>query len=313
MKLRSRIDLNLLAVFDAIVMRGSVTQAGRHLNLSQSAVSHALGRLRREFDDPLFVRSGNALVPTALARSIIDPVRSALRGVEIAVAAATRFDPATTNRLFRIGLRPTIEAQLFAPLVLRATAQAPSVRLASIDFRRRELAHVLAEGELDIAVDVASPSSATLRTAPLSSDALVVVARPGHPRVAGAIDLPTYLALDHVMASPRSSGLGMEDEALAGIGAERRIAVRSQHINAAWRIVAESDMLLTLTRSNAEAMQHAAPLQALPLPIAIPPRALQLLWHETGERDPGNAWLRRLVCEAAGAAPMNSDHAVDLL
>ena len=300
MKLRSRIDLNLLAVFDAILTRGSVTAAARHLHLSQSAVSHALGRLRREFDDPLFVRTGNALAPTALARTIMDPVRGALRGVEIAVAAASRFDPATTTRLFRIGMRPTTEAQLFGALVLRATADAPGVRLASMDFRRRELARVLAEGGLDAAVDVVSRSTAGLCSAPLSSDRLVVVARPDHPRVSGTIDLPTYLALDHVMTTPRASGLGMEDEALAGQGAERRVAVRTQQIAAAWRIVAGSDMVLTLSRSHAEAMQHTAPLQVLELPIAVAPRTLHLLWHQTVERDPGNAWLRGLIGAAAG-------------
>ena len=295
MKLRSRIDLNLLAVFDAIVTRGSVTQAARHLNLSQSAISHALGRLRREFDDPLFVRIGNTLVPTALARSIVEPVRGALRGVEVAIAAASRFDPATTTRAFRIGMRPTTEAQFFEELVLRAVAEAPSARLASVNFRRRDLPRMLAEGGLDVAVDVPSRGAATLRSVPLSSEMLVVVARRNHPRVHGAIDLATYLALDHVLATPRSSGLGMEDDALAAAGQERRIVVRSQHVTAAWQIVAGSNMLLTLSRSNAEAMQQAAPLQILPLPIAVSPRALRLFWHETAERDPGTMWLRALI------------------
>lgn len=301
MKLRSRIDLNLLAVFDAIVARGSVTQAARHLNLSQSAISHALGRLRREFDDPLFVRTGNALVPTALAREITDPVRAALRGVEIAVAAAVRFDPATTTRLFRIGLRPTTEAQLYEAVVLAALAEAPAARFASVDFRRRDLARVLAEGGLDVVVDVLSRSGGPLRTTPLSRDTLVVVARPDHPRIAGAIDLATYLSLDHVMATPRSSGLGMEDEVLAAGGLERRIAVRSQHVTAAWRLVARTDMVLTIARSNARAMQQVAPLQILPLPVEVAPRTLHLLWHETAERDPGNAWLRGVISAVVAA------------
>ena len=300
MKLRSRIDLNLLVVFDAIVTRGSVTQAARHLHLSQSAISHALGRLRREFGDPLFVRTGNALVPTALARKITEPVRAALRGVEIAVAAAARFDPTTTTRLFRIGLRPTTEAQLYEAVVLAALADAPAARFASVDFRRRDLARVLADGGLDVVVDVLSRSGAPLKAKPLSRDTLVVVARHDHPRVTGAIDLSTYLALDHVMATPRSSGLGMEDEALAEQGHERRIAVRAQHVTAAWRIVARTDMVLTLARSNALAMQQVAPLQILPLPVEVAPRTLHLLWHESADRDPGNAWLRGVFASVAG-------------
>lgn len=301
MKLRSRIDLNLLAVFDAVFRRASVTEAARHLNLSQSAVSHALARLRRELDDPLFVRSGNTMVPTALARLIGEPVQGALRGIELAVLAAGRFEPATTQRAFRIGLRPTIEAQLFPRLALRALAQAPDVALTSVDFRRSDLAGALAGGDLDLALDVPSERTASLRSRVLRRDRLIVIARRGHPRIDGTLDLATYLAMGHVMASPRPAGLGIEDEALAAIGAERRIAIRCQHIDAACQVVAGSDLVLTTSQAQGEVVRRAADLQVLPLPIDVPPRALQLLWHEAAERDPGNAWLRGVIEEVAAA------------
>lgn len=129
--LRSRIDLNLLNMFEAVYSAQSVTAAAKRLNLSQSAVSHSLSRLRREFDDPLFVRMGNALVPTALARALAEPIRDALRGVNIALANAGQFAPETSDRLFRIGLRPTVEA-LFsktdAPHAQRSAARARGQR-----------------------------------------------------------------------------------------------------------------------------------------------------------------------------------------
>jgi DNA-binding transcriptional LysR family regulator len=296
-KLRSRIDLNLLAVLDAVYSRGSVTQAAHHLNLSQSAVSHALGRLRREFDDQLFVRSGSGLVPTALSHAIIEPVRNALLGVEIAIAAATRFDAATSERFFRIGLRPTTEAQLFADLVTRVRAEAPNVRLASVNFRRRDVGSVLSENLLDMIVDVPSDGTRSLRSAALRTDSLVVAVRRGHPAINGSIDLAAYIEAEHIVASPRSSGAGSEDKALMALGQERHIAIRAQHVAAAWRIVAESDMILTLPGSPANAMRPFADLQILPLPLDVPPRPLQLLWHAAVERDPGNGWLRQTVIE----------------
>ena len=295
MKLKSRIDLNLLAVFDAIYTRAGVTQAARHLHLTQSAVSHALNRLRREFDDPLFVRSGNALVPTALARAIAQPVQQALRGMEAAMAGAVRFDPATSTRLFRLGMRPTAEAQLFATLVRHVAAQAPQVRLASLDFRRADLSHALADGTLDVALDIPGPHSTGLCAAPLQAEELVVIARRDHPRVRDGIDLATYLALDHVIASPRSSGGGVEDAALTATGHERRIQIRCQHVGTAARIVAETDMLLTLSRTHAAAIADAAAVRLLPLPFAVPPRPRALLWHEATDRDPGLVWLRALI------------------
>ena len=300
MKLRSRIDLNLLAVFDAVHSRGSVTHAAHHLNLSQSAISHALGRLRREFDDQLFVRSGSGLVPTALSRAIIEPVRTALVGIDVAIAAATRFEVATSTRSFRIGLRPTTEAQLFGDLVARVRAKAPLVRLASVDFRRRDIEKVLAENALDMVVDIASDASRALHAAPLRTDTLVVVARRGHPVVDGSIDLVSYINAEHIVASPRPSGIGSEDKALAALGRERNVVIRAQHVAAAWRIVAGSDTILTLPAAHAEAMRPLADLQVLPLPLDVQARQLQLFWHAAVEQDPGNKWLRENVSALFG-------------
>jgi DNA-binding transcriptional LysR family regulator len=294
-KLKSRIDLNLLAVFDAIYSRESVTLAAHHLNLSQSAVSHALGRLRREFDDQLFVRSGSGLVPTALSRAIIAPVRNALVGVETAIAAASRFDTATSERRFRIGLRPTTEAQLFADLVARARAVAPFVQLASVNFRRRDVERALAENALDMIIDVPSDGTRTLHAAALRTDSLVVAARRGHPTIDGSISLDDYIGAEHVVASPRSSGTGSEDKALSVLGHERCIAVRTQHTPAAWQIVAESDLILTLPQSHAASMRPFGDLQIFALPLDVPPRPLQLMWHAAVDRDPGSRWLRDIV------------------
>ncbi len=299
LKLNSRFDLNLLTVFEAIYSRASVTLAARHLNLSQSAISHALGRLRREFGDQLFVRVGSGLVPTALARSIIEPVRTALRSVELAVVTASDFDPRSSDRTFRIAMRPTTEVRFFSDIVARVTADAPGVQIVSADFRRSELAQALAHGEVDMALDIASEATATLRTAPLRSDRLVVAARHGHPRIHGAVTLEAYLATGHVIASPRPAGLGPEDNALAEAGAERRIVARCQHVATAWNIVAGSDLILTLPLSHAESLRKFVDLQLLPLPVEVVPRALNLYWHEVADRDHGNAWLRQVIVDVA--------------
>lgn len=289
--------MNLLGTFEAIYTHGGVTAAARHLHLSQSAISHSLARLRVVFDDELFVRVGNAIVPTALARSIIDPVRDALQGVEQALVAAGRFDPHTSTRGFRIGLRQANEARVFAGIVAQAVRDAPGVTLASVNFRRSEVAEALARGELDLAIDVASNATAGLRAIPLQTDTMVVAVRRNHPRIAGAIDLSTYLAADHVQASPRPSGAGLEDEGLAALGETRRVAIRCQNIWSAWQIVAQSDLILTLLGTHAASLLPVADNQVLPLPFEIAPRPLQLLWHPVAERDPGNIWLRQLVRE----------------
>ncbi len=187
----ARFDLNLLRIFDAIFAKGGVSAAARHLNLSQPAISHALTRLRTQFDDPLFVRQGNRLVPTSAARAIAGPVREALRGLDVALDAAAAFDPAASTREFRIGVRLSGEMPRFSPLVSRVRAEAPNVALASVTFRRRDLVSMLANGDLDLALDVALPAHERMCRHYLGTEPLVVIARKDHPRVAGSIDLDT--------------------------------------------------------------------------------------------------------------------------
>ncbi|HJW57298.1 MAG TPA: LysR family transcriptional regulator, partial [Burkholderiaceae bacterium] len=118
----SRVDLNLFIVFEAIYAEGSVTRASQKLNLTQPAISHALGRLRQLFDDPLFERKGHAMVSTPLARSMIEPVRRALRGFEVTLNGLDQFDPATTRRQFTVALRDVLEATILPPLASQVTA-----------------------------------------------------------------------------------------------------------------------------------------------------------------------------------------------
>ncbi|HTU11548.1 MAG TPA: LysR family transcriptional regulator [Allosphingosinicella sp.] len=291
----NRFDLNLLTVFDAIYSHGGVSQAARHLNLTQSAVSHTLARLREAFGDPLFVRQGNAMTPTAAARNLVQPVRDALRSIDMALGGAAAFDPATSTRLFRIGLRPATEVPLLASLVEKVLALAPQVSIWSTYLRRERLDRVLESGALDVALDVQRQPSPGTRSISVERGALAVVVREGHPLVGDALDLPTYLALDHVFVSPRSAGLGLEDVALAGLGHERRIRIRCQHAISAWQIVAGSDFICTLPRSHAVMLQAIHGLRLFPLPFEIAPSELRLFWHEARDADPALRWLREVI------------------
>lgn len=303
MRRLARFDLNLLQIFDAIHAKGGVSAAARHLNLSQPAISHALAKLRDAFDDPLFVRQGNRLVPTPAARAIAGPIRDALRGLDAALDAAGQFDPAEATREFRIGVRLSGEMPRFSSLVTRVLGEAPHVRLASLTFRRRDLVTALGNGDLDLALDVALPADDRLCRHYLGTEPLVVVARKGHPRVAGAIDLDTYLELDHVVATARTHGPGVEDMALDRMGLSRRVAVRCQHAITAWQIIASSDMLFALSRSHAEVLNAIWPMQLVDLPLAVEPGGSYLYWHQAAEADPGLGWLRAIIVDQLGPLP----------
>lgn len=299
----ARYDLNLLRIFDAIFAKGGVSAAARHLSLSQPAISHALAKLRDIFEDPLFVRQGNRLLPTPAARAIAVPVREALRGLDAALDAATAFDPATTTREFRIGVRLSGEMPRFSSLVARIRSQAPHAALASVTFRRRDLAMMLANGDLDLALDVALPADERLCRHYLGTEPLVVAARRGHPGIDGTIDLETYLALEHIIATARPYGPGIEDIALDRMGLARRVSVRCQHAITAWQIVASSDMLFSLPRSHAEVLQAMWPMQLIDLPLPVESGGSYLYWHQAAQADPGLGWLRAIIVDELAAAP----------
>ncbi|WP_287941524.1 LysR family transcriptional regulator [Sphingopyxis sp.] len=297
MKRLPRLDLNLLQIFDAIYTKGGVSAAASHLNLSQPAISHALAKLRAMLDDPLFIRQGNRLVPTGTARAVAEPIHAALRELVAALDGAGSFDPAQSTREFRIGIRLAGEMSRFPALASRVLAEAPHVRLTSTAFRRRDLVAALANGDLDVAIDVDLPVEDRLCREPLGVEPLLVAARIGNDRIAEALDLDRYLALDHVFATPRPHGPGIEDIALARLGLQRRVAVRCQHAITAWQIVAKTDMLCTLPRSHVRMLQDIWPMQLFDLPIAVAQSSSYLYWHRAVQADAGLAWLRAIILE----------------
>jgi len=222
----SRLDLNLFVVLDAIYTEGNVTRAARTLNLTQPAISHALGRLRQLFGDPLFVRQGSAMMPTPLARSLIEPVRHAIKALSASVQNTRTFDPAEAQRTFTIGFRDVLEAHLLYPLMMRVSREAPGVEIASVRIMRDTVESDLASGALDLAVDVLTGLSDHVRRVPLTWDTLVVVAQTGHPALSEGLDLRRYLEQAHSLVSSRRKGMGLEDVELARVGHQRRIVLR---------------------------------------------------------------------------------------
>ncbi|MES2257731.1 MAG: LysR family transcriptional regulator [Pseudomonadota bacterium] len=301
----SKVDLNLFTVFEAIYAENSVTRASMKMNLTQPAVSHALARLRNLFGDPLFERKGHTMVPTPLARSIIEPVRHAVRGFELTLSGAERFDAATSERTFTVALRDVLEATMLPPLMAGITDSAPSVSLNALRMERKELESELAAGTIDVAIDVLLPLSNDILHARLAVDQTVVVARRDHPHVQGALDLAGYLAQDHILASSRRRGPGLEDLELSRMGLQRRVRMRCQHYFTACRVVSQTDFLLTMPERYARVLNQQFGNQILPLPLAMPPTDSYLYWHANVDNDPSNRWLREQITQVVGALAPN--------
>ena len=297
------IDLNLFVVFEAIYAEGGITRASRRLHLSQPAISHALGRLRRSLDDPLFVRRGAAMVPTPLARRIIEPVRQSLRGLEETLRAAEQFELASAAKRFTVGMRNVLEAAALPNLMRSIAAGAPRIDLSIVRAERRELEKELSTGTLDAAIDVLLPLPHVIRRQRLGSGDLAVLARRSHPRVRRRLDLDAYLAEEHIAVSSRRRGLTAEDFELGRHDLRRRVRLRCQDYFAACRVVGETDLVLTMPEWYARIINAQFGHRLLPFPLEVAEADLYLYWHANADADPANAWLRRELLRAAGFRP----------
>ncbi|WP_323753914.1 LysR family transcriptional regulator [Marinobacter sp.] len=292
----NRLDLNLLHVFDTIYREGSLTRAAKALHLTQPAVSHSLARLREHFDDPLFTRQGNQMVPTPLARRFLESMRPGLNQVQSAVNQFHAFDPASQRKTYALGLRDVLEST-FLPELMNRLAPYPDMEISSQRVARREMESQLAAGKLDFAIDVLLPVSNQTSHELLRQDRLVVLARKKHPVLEKGLTMASYLDAKHVLVSSRSEGPGLEDFALSRQGAQRDIRLRCQHYYAACRVVEASDLLLTMPETYAKIIAERAEVDVMAPPGEMPSIDVHLYWHKAYEQEPALVWFRALLRE----------------
>lgn len=294
----NRLDLNLLNVFDTIYREGSLTRAARALHLTQPAVSHSLSRLRDHFDDPLFTRQGNQMIPTPLARRFLESMRPGLTQIQSAVNQFHAFDPASQRKTYSLALRDILEST-FLPQLMQRLADYPELEIVSQRIPRRDMETQLAAGKLDFAVDVLLPVSNQTAHERLRKDRLVVLARKDHPLVEEAMTMERYIAARHVLVSSRAEGPGIEDFELSRLGVQRHIRLRCQHYYAACRVVESTDLLLTMPETYARIIAERANIRILTPPADLPDLDVHLYWHKAYEREPALIWFREQLSQIA--------------
>ncbi|MBV1858796.1 MAG: LysR family transcriptional regulator [Nannocystaceae bacterium] len=300
------VDLNLLVAFDAVARAGNVTAAARVVGVTQSAMSHALRRLRALFDDPLFVRSPGGVSLTPRAQDLLAPVRNGLITLARALHERAVFDPGTTSRTFVVSSVELV-TWVGVPAMLRVLAQdAPraglTVRPLDGDF-----AHGLETGDIDLGIvplledpepfDRGFQLPGSLRQRVARRDGYRCYIREDHPALAKGKRLGrrAYVGLGHVLVSPRGSGSGVVDRVLAQAQLERHIRLRVPSFPAALHAVACSDVVLT----GPTALDGLVPgVRSLQVPIALPKHAITLVWHPRMDADPGHQWFRGLAGKA---------------
>lgn len=292
------VNLNLVVALDALLDAGTVTAAARRLGVTQSATSHALRQLRELLGDPILVRGASGLVLTPRAESLRVPVRRALLDLQHALRDPPSFDPATTERRFRLGAGDYV-AHTVLPALLQHSLDTPGLDLDVVPFTVADVPR-LATGELDLAISVSQPHAPGLRRMPVFTDDFVCLVRRGHPHVRRRLTLRQFIRLPHVLISTTGTGVSPVDEQLAAQGLRRRIALRIRYFLAAPLVVASSDLVLTAPRRLGEVFARHFDLELYDPPVSLRPFTVEQLWHERYDADPAHVWLRERVLAAVG-------------
>jgi len=288
-------DLNLLVTLDVLLTEGSVVGAARRLQLSASAMSRALARLREATGDPLLVRAGRGLVPTPRALELRDRVRRVVGDAEAVLRPALKLDLATLERTFAIRSTEGFVETFGPSLLARVASEAPHVRLWFVPKLDKDSA-LLRDGVIDLETGVVSPAMGPeVRTQGLFRDRFVAVVRRGHPLARGRLTPERYAAGAHVLISRRGLEMGPVDHALQQLGLARNGVVTVGGFGPAIVLAGESEMIATVPERHTESLWRG--MHHLPLPFDVPKFAISLFWHPRLDADPAHRWLRSVVID----------------
>lgn len=282
------LDLNLLVALNALLTERSVVAAADRLNLTPSATSHALARLRQQFNDDLLVPTGRKLMLTPRGETLVGPVREALLQIERIVAESEPFDPSSSTRRFTIQATDYALSVVLAEAVARMKSIAPHMRFEIAD-PSDPLLH-LARGEVDLIVLPQRHLSPEHPSARLFDDEYVIVMWAGSSLAQQDIHLDRYFELGHVAVH---FGQQAEDSDAAGLAAPRarRIEVTMQSFTLLPHLLIHTDLIATLPRRQAEKSARVLPLCIKPLPFATPPIHECVQWRKARDGDVATAWV----------------------
>ena len=287
-------DLNLLVVFDTVMQEKNLTRAGQRLGLSQSAVSHALARLRNMLKDELFVRTPEGMQPTPRAERMAGPIHQALQEMRV-VLEADAFDPSTASRSFTIAANNYAARSVVPAFVHRLAELAPAV---VVEVRPTELLHSLDQldaGVVELALEPLTDGGERFKCAGLLEDDYVAIMSGDHPAADElTLSIDQIGSLPHITITSSGDDTRFVDDALAGYGLTRNVWVRVP-LHSLLSVLIGSRALAVVPRRVAQDFLIASPLIIRPLPFRSPRVSLSMIWHRRLDDDPAHRWLRETL------------------
>ncbi|TWO69421.1 LysR family transcriptional regulator [Caenimonas sedimenti] len=285
------LDIGMLRTFDALMREQNVSRAAARLFLSQPAVSASLNRLREVFGDPLFTRTSHGVVPTPRARALAPQVAKLLADLAGLLEGDQPFDPARSQRIFRIAGSDHASRMLLPALSQTLVALSSGIRIVWVPPGSWSLAEHLHKGELDLAVVARVQVPRDIETRVLYQDHYVYVMRQDHPRAAEPVTLDSFCAIPQIFLGYGTSTLDdLIDETLARQGRQRLAQIAVTSFGQIVHQLLHSDHAAVL--GGRVARQFAAQLHIQPLPFELPGYSSLLCWDARSDADAGVQWLK---------------------
>jgi len=286
-----KIDLNLLIAFTVLFREQSVSLAADKLHLGQPAVSGALARLREMFDDPLFIRSGHRMQPTARACELHRELMPLLEQLQSALFQPGEFSPAATTTSVTLGMSDWLEMWLMPVLLPVLKQTAPGLHIHVVTSTPLTDMQQLEGGELDMAVSVTQHSARWLEKKHLTDMPYQVLWNPQHINITAPLTLEDYVAWPHIQLSNREATSSLLDRALDKQGMTRHIDYTTAHVASLPGLVQQMSVMATIPAALANQWQQSFTLHNSPLPLEVPPLEVALLWHQRHNSDTTLMWL----------------------
>lgn len=289
------IDLNLLVMFNELLLHKRVSRVAENLGLTQPAVSNSLARMRKLFGDELFIRTPRGMEPTPFADQLGESVTYALGMIQSAMNQRAMFNPATSKRAFTIGMADVGEIYFLPGLMDALARAAPGVTVSTVRNVAINLRDEMEVGHVDLAIGLLPQLKGGFFQRRLFTQRYVCMFRAGHALDKRRISLAEFSAADHVMVVSAGTGHGAVDELLARSGVRRKVRLTVPHYVAVGHILSTTDMVATVPERLAQRMTKPFGLACVNHPAKLPQVAINLFWHARYHREPGNMWLRGLV------------------
>lgn len=289
------IDLNLLLVFNELLIEGRVSAAADKLGMTQPGVSNALKRLRVLLHDDLFLRTARGMEPTPYAIRLAEPIGYALSTIHSSLNEKAQFDPSTSQQKFTLGMTDIGEIYVFPKLMEILRTSAPGISISTVRNTNVNLRDEMESGHVDLAIGLLPNLKTGFFQQRLFKQGYVCLYRSGHALDKGSMTIDEFSNAEHVVVVASGTGHAMIDQSIEKKGIKRRVALTLPHFVALGHILATSNLIATVPERYARACAQPFGLKYVRHPVALPEISINIFWHAKLHRDLANQWLRSLI------------------